>query len=254
MVASLPPRRPEGRQSFSASPSHNRLHSSSFPPPCSSQAWRDSRLLNSVSPLDSPIASPSLPPFLPSLAECTAVEVPMSPMLVSSPETSSLFSSPEQQQSAQSNRQPSASPPSYESGDDRDSTRSLDNRSHPGSARQQRGPSFLRGHTGGMAADLRGRTGQPCRVSAGRSGRGSANSSSLLNWVPSLMVFSVVCLMSLLATIIVSVNVLDSYMETRSGLFFHVSDIHLDPLYKYVAVGCDSLVSRTFCPLIPPKP
>ena len=251
----MPPRRPDGRQSFSASPGQSRLHSSSFPPPSSSQAWRDSRLLNSASPLNSPVASPSLPPFLPSLDECTAVDVSISPLVISSPEaSSSVHSSPEQQQSGQNIRQPSASPPSCESGDERESTRSPNDRSRRGSARQQHGPSLLRGHTGGMAGDFRGRTGQPCRVTAGRSGRGSANPSSLLNWVPSLMVFSVVCLMSLLATIIVSVNVLDSYMETRSGLFFHVSDIHLDPLYKYVAGGWANLMDATFCPIIPAKP
>lgn len=64
----------------------------------------------------------------------------------------------------------------------------------------------------------------------GQGGGGGA--SNINEWVIPLMVFSLVCLGAMISTLVFSLNIVENYEDDNIGVFFHISDIHLDPLYS----------------------
>ena len=60
------------------------------------------------------------------------------------------------------------------------------------------------------------------------------SSSGLNEWCMPLVVFSFVCLVSLVATLMYSIQVVERFENEMVGRFIHLSDIHFDPLYRSV--------------------
>lgn len=96
-------------------------------------------------------------------------------------------------------------------------------------------------HSGTSSQDsFPGYSGSGSSHGATRPGQGAGPGGALVEWVPHLMVFSLLCLVMTVATVAFTVSVVDEYDQTATGHFFQISDIHWDPLYRSVSYGVPS--------------
>eukprot|EP00271_Cylindrocystis_brebissonii_P000029 TRINITY_DN1002_c1_g1_i1.p1 TRINITY_DN1002_c1_g1~~TRINITY_DN1002_c1_g1_i1.p1 ORF type:complete len:876 (-),score=128.45 TRINITY_DN1002_c1_g1_i1:1309-3807(-) len=64
----------------------------------------------------------------------------------------------------------------------------------------------------------------------GKKGKGKG--TDLSEWVVPLMIFSLLCIGAMIATFVFCINYVENHREESVGKFFHISDIHLDPLFR----------------------
>ena len=71
------------------------------------------------------------------------------------------------------------------------------------------------------------------------------SSGGLNEWCIPLVVFSLVSLLSLIATLTYSIQVVEKYESEMFGRFIHLSDIHFDPLYRSVTLSSATIAYLT---------